>query len=236
MTGRSTIHFAPVSPPARSPPAWWWRRREPRRSPASRRAAAITGCSSISSTAKPSLDVASQICVAALDAGITPVVRVPANEPAWIGRVLDGGAVGVVVPHIDCADDARRAADAARYPPAGSRSLSGPAAAVRLSADAGARGHARGGRADLPDRHHRDGASDRADRGDCRGCRHRRAAGRNQRSVGLARRRGRGRSPQSSGRGQAHHRRVPTPRKDTGGRRRLPGRGAQDICQRSACN
>lgn len=72
-----------------------------------------------------SLDAASQICVAALDAGITPVVRVPANEPAWIGRALDGGAVGVVVPHIDSADDARRAADAARYPPAGSRSLSG---------------------------------------------------------------------------------------------------------------
>jgi 2-keto-3-deoxy-L-rhamnonate aldolase RhmA len=72
-----------------------------------------------------SLDVASQICVAALDAGITPVVRVPANEPAWIGRALDGGAVGVVVPHIDSADDARRAADAARYPPAGARSLSG---------------------------------------------------------------------------------------------------------------
>jgi len=63
--------------------------------------------------------------VAALDAGITPVVRVPANDPAWIGRVLDGGAVGVVVPHVDSRQDAERAADAVRYPPAGSRSLSG---------------------------------------------------------------------------------------------------------------
>ena len=72
-----------------------------------------------------SLDQASQIAIAALDAGITPVVRVPANEPAWIGRVLDGGAIGIVVPHVDTAEDARRAVDAARYPPAGSRSLSG---------------------------------------------------------------------------------------------------------------
>ncbi|MDB5602595.1 MAG: aldolase [Xanthobacteraceae bacterium] len=71
------------------------------------------------------LDVASQICVAALDAGITPFVRVPENSPGWIGRVLDGGAVGVVVPHIDSAEDAARAVDAARYPPTGQRSLSG---------------------------------------------------------------------------------------------------------------
>jgi 2-keto-3-deoxy-L-rhamnonate aldolase RhmA len=52
-------------------------------------------------------------------------VRVPANEPAWIGRALDGGAIGIVVPHVDTAEDARRAVDAARYAPAGSRSLSG---------------------------------------------------------------------------------------------------------------
>ena len=53
------------------------------------------------------------------------MVRVPANEPAWIGRALDAGAVGIVVPHIDSSEDARRAVDAARYPPTGSRSLSG---------------------------------------------------------------------------------------------------------------
>jgi 2-keto-3-deoxy-L-rhamnonate aldolase RhmA len=72
-----------------------------------------------------SLDQASQIAIAALDAGITPVVRVPANEPAWIGRALDGGAIGIVVPHIDSPEDAAGAVAAARYPPAGSRSLSG---------------------------------------------------------------------------------------------------------------
>jgi 2-keto-3-deoxy-L-rhamnonate aldolase RhmA len=72
-----------------------------------------------------SLEIASQICVAALDAGITPFVRVPENSPGWIGRALDGGAVGIVVPHIDSAADAKRAIDAARYPPTGLRSLSG---------------------------------------------------------------------------------------------------------------
>ena len=72
-----------------------------------------------------SLEIASQICVAALDAEITSVVRVPENSPAWIGRALDGGAVGIVVPHIDSAAEAKRAVDAARYPPTGSRSLSG---------------------------------------------------------------------------------------------------------------
>jgi 4-hydroxy-2-oxoheptanedioate aldolase len=93
-----------------------------------------------------SLDVATQICVAALDAGVVPFVRVPANEPAWIGRALDGGAIGIVVPHIDSADDARRAVEACRYPPRGSRSLSGllpllgyqslPGAEVMRQADA----------------------------------------------------------------------------------------------------
>jgi 4-hydroxy-2-oxoheptanedioate aldolase len=72
-----------------------------------------------------SLERASEICVAALDAGITPFVRVPENTPAWISRALDGGAVGIVVPHIDSVDAAARAVAAARYPPAGARSLSG---------------------------------------------------------------------------------------------------------------
>lgn len=92
------------------------------------------------------LDVATQICVAALDAGVVPFVRVPANESAWIGRALDGGAVGIVVPHVDTAEDAERAVAAARYPPRGARSLSGllpqlgykslPGAEVMRQADA----------------------------------------------------------------------------------------------------
>ena len=55
--------------------------------------------------------------------GAVPIVRVPWNDPGIIGRVLDAGALGVVIPMIQSAADARRAADACLYPPAGSRSF-----------------------------------------------------------------------------------------------------------------
>jgi len=51
-----------------------------------------------------------------------PVVRVPWNEPAAIMRALDTGASAVLVPMVNSADDARRAAAACRFPPAGERS------------------------------------------------------------------------------------------------------------------
>src|SRR5258706_11136046 len=45
-----------------------------------------------------SMDGTSQICMAALQAGIPALVRVPANTPEYITRVLDGGAMGVIAP------------------------------------------------------------------------------------------------------------------------------------------
>ena len=56
-------------------------------------------------------------------AGIPVIVRVPANEPAFIQAALDAGARGVVVPHIGSAKQARAAVDLAHYPPFGSRGL-----------------------------------------------------------------------------------------------------------------
>jgi 4-hydroxy-2-oxoheptanedioate aldolase len=47
-----------------------------------------------------SLATASQICIAALAVGIAPFVRVPSIRPEHVGRVLDGGALGVIAPHI----------------------------------------------------------------------------------------------------------------------------------------
>lgn len=47
--------------------------------------------------------------------GVTPIVRVPANDEVWIKRVLDAGALGVVVPHISTREQAQRAVAAARY-------------------------------------------------------------------------------------------------------------------------
>src|SRR5437764_7679379 len=53
-----------------------------------------------------SLDTTGQICMAALAAGVTPFVRVPSTDSHVIARVLDGGALGVIVPHIESAHDA----------------------------------------------------------------------------------------------------------------------------------
>lgn len=69
-----------------------------------------------------SLETCGQICVAALDAGITPLVRVGASKDAGIGRVLDAGALGVIVPHVTSAAEARDAVAQARSAPRGRRS------------------------------------------------------------------------------------------------------------------
>jgi 4-hydroxy-2-oxoheptanedioate aldolase len=60
--------------------------------------------------------------------GSQPIVRVPSNDAAAIGWVLDAGARGVIVPMIDDEGDAAAAVKACRYPPRGGRSF-GPARA-----------------------------------------------------------------------------------------------------------
>ena len=62
-------------------------------------------------------------------------MRVPWNEPGIIGRVLDAGALGVIIPMVNTPDEARRAVDACRYAPAGTRSYGPLGAAVRHGAD-----------------------------------------------------------------------------------------------------
>jgi 2-keto-3-deoxy-L-rhamnonate aldolase RhmA len=71
-----------------------------------------------------SLETTGQICIAALEAGITPLVRVPGL--AEVSRVLDAGALGVIAPHVDTAEEARRYVEAAKFPPLGKRSAAGP--------------------------------------------------------------------------------------------------------------
>jgi len=51
-----------------------------------------------------------------------PFVRVPVNDPMLIGRALDLGAYGLVVPLVNSAAEAEAAARAAKYPPRGARS------------------------------------------------------------------------------------------------------------------
>jgi len=60
------------------------------------------------------------------------LVRVEANDPTPIGRALDAGATGVIVPLIDSADDVARAVRAAKYPPVGARSFGPMRASLRI--------------------------------------------------------------------------------------------------------
>src|SRR2546426_2480886 len=64
-----------------------------------------------------SMETTSQICVMALEAGIPALVRVPANTPEDISRVLDGGALGGIAPGVRSAGEARAGVAAAEDPP-----------------------------------------------------------------------------------------------------------------------
>jgi 4-hydroxy-2-oxoheptanedioate aldolase len=59
---------------------------------------------------------------------VSPIVRVPANDDSWIGKALDAGAEGIIVPLVNSAADAERAARACRFPPDGVRSYGMPRA------------------------------------------------------------------------------------------------------------
>ncbi|HYC64326.1 MAG TPA: aldolase/citrate lyase family protein [Reyranellaceae bacterium] len=72
-----------------------------------------------------SIETACEISISAQDSGIAPIVRVPYGELAMATRVLDGGALGIVIPHVDTAEEAREIADRLRYPPRGHRSVGG---------------------------------------------------------------------------------------------------------------
>jgi 2-dehydro-3-deoxyglucarate aldolase/4-hydroxy-2-oxoheptanedioate aldolase len=51
------------------------------------------------------------------------VVRVPINERLWIGKVLDLGVSGLIIPQVNSAAQAQAAVYAAKYPPTGGRGI-----------------------------------------------------------------------------------------------------------------
>jgi len=53
--------------------------------------------------------------------GISPMVRVPRSDYAFLARALDVGCEGVMVPMVNSAEEARAIAEACRYPPVGRR-------------------------------------------------------------------------------------------------------------------
>jgi 4-hydroxy-2-oxoheptanedioate aldolase len=68
------------------------------------------------------IDTAASICAAAVDLGLAPFARVPEREYGVIGRLLDGGALGIIAPRVETAEEARDIVAACRFPPLGHRS------------------------------------------------------------------------------------------------------------------
>ncbi|MDT0439494.1 MULTISPECIES: HpcH/HpaI aldolase family protein [Streptomyces] len=79
------------------------------------------------------LDVrtAYELITVAAALGTTPLVRVPDGTPSRIQRLLDAGAAGVLIPHVDTVEQAREAAAAVRFPPHGRRGAGGTSRAGR---------------------------------------------------------------------------------------------------------
>lgn len=73
-----------------------------------------------------STETAQQICCAGLDAGITPLIRVPESDHDLAARLLTGGALGTIMPHVETAADAALIVDRQKFAPLGSRAVSGP--------------------------------------------------------------------------------------------------------------
>jgi 2-keto-3-deoxy-L-rhamnonate aldolase RhmA len=70
------------------------------------------------------LDIAAvQRIVQAVGERCACIVRVPANEEMWIKKALDTGAAGLIVPHLNTAEEASRVAGWSQYPPEGGRSI-----------------------------------------------------------------------------------------------------------------
>jgi len=70
-----------------------------------------------------SIESAELMIMAAEAAGLTPIVRPPSNTAREISQMMDLGAMGVQVPHVITADDARKAVSAVKYHPQGKRSM-----------------------------------------------------------------------------------------------------------------
>lgn len=72
------------------------------------------------------IESCAHISTAALDAGIAPLVRVPQGQHWMASRALEGGAMGIVMPNVPSAAEAKILADTVKYRPIGKRNAGGP--------------------------------------------------------------------------------------------------------------
>ena len=73
-----------------------------------------------------SIESCAQVSTAALDAGIAPLVRVPPQQHWLATRALEGGALGIVMPNVQSAEEARALVDVVKFRPVGRRNVGGP--------------------------------------------------------------------------------------------------------------
>jgi 2-keto-3-deoxy-L-rhamnonate aldolase RhmA len=71
------------------------------------------------------LETMAGMCIGALGAGVTPIVRTAILDPGYIGRILDVGAQGIMLAHINNAEEAQRLVSACLFRPHGRRSAAG---------------------------------------------------------------------------------------------------------------
>ncbi len=81
-------------------------------------------------------ETAAHVFGSVADAGCTALARVPANRHDHIKRVLDNGAMGVVVPMVNSRKEAEDAVSAMLYPPYGTRSVGGAVHALNFGTTA----------------------------------------------------------------------------------------------------
>ena len=67
------------------------------------------------------LDAVADILAWARHTNLTSVVRVPDLEYHFVGRCLDAGALGIMFPNVESAEEAKRAVEMVKYPPRGRR-------------------------------------------------------------------------------------------------------------------
>jgi 2-keto-3-deoxy-L-rhamnonate aldolase RhmA len=70
-------------------------------------------------------DAIAQMAVAAMNVGVTPIVRVPEKDYGAALRMLDNGALGIVMPEVTTVEDARNSVAACKFPPLGNRGAFG---------------------------------------------------------------------------------------------------------------
>lgn len=72
------------------------------------------------------IESCAHVCVAGLDAGIAPLVRVPPGQFWMASRALEGGALGIVMPNVMSVEEAKQLVEVVKFPPIGTRNVGGP--------------------------------------------------------------------------------------------------------------